>query len=682
MDGESLVVTSGAVFVVSGLNGDILPRNIHGTPQGLYAYDTRFLSKLQISLDGKEIMPVGSSTLNHAYASFYAISRTRGNAKPATISIIRDRFVSHGCHEDISLINHTSNIKKMRLEINFDADFADVFEVRLGTVSKAGKTTIEPRENQHLCLVYHRGDYHRETWIRFSKEPLISEKSAIFEIFLEPKGTWKICVTILPVVDGSPPEVPCIQESLGSPFGSYNPKSHKVADIDMEAKTTAGTLQDIPILETNHIALKQAYDQAVNDLQALLIHQGNGNYILAAGIPWFVAIFGRDSIISAIQTKLLGTDLMVGTVHTLASLQAVNYDPFRDAEPGKMPHEVRKGELSYFEEVPHTRYYGSVDATPLFLRLLWETYQWTGDKNILNRFLPPAEAALEWINRWGDFDNDGFVEYHRKSRKGLKNQGWKDSFDSISFEDGTLAEGSIALAEVQGYVYDAKIKMAEIYRILGNPDKAQALESEAKKLRRQFNEVFWMPDKGYYAIALDGKKRQVNSISSNPGHCLWSGIVDEEKAPLVVSRLMAPDMFSGWGVRTLSSEMARYNPLSYHNGSIWPHDNSIIAAGLHRYGFVKEAHQLIYAMLDASSYFPLHRLPELFSGYPRRERSFPVPYPTANSPQAWASGAIIYFLEILLGVTPAGDRLLLEAPREGSSIRLSGVNYRGNKFIL
>jgi glycogen debranching enzyme len=300
----------------------------------------------------------------------------------------------------------------------------------------------------------------------------------------------------------------------------------------------------------------------------------------------------------------------------------------------------------------------------------------------LTQFLPYAEAALQWIDKWGDMDGDGFVEYQRKSTKGLRNQGWKDSHDSINFENGALADGKIALAEVQGYVYDAKIKMAEIYRLLGNPARAQQMQEEAQRLFKLFNEAFWMPEKDFYAMALDGRKHQVDSISSNPGHCLWSGIIDKEKAPHVAARLMSPDMFSGWGIRTLSTEMARFNPLSYHNGSVWPHDNSIIAAGLHRYGFIKEAHEIIYSLLDANSAFPVHRLPELFAGYARRERSFPVPDPTANSPQAWASGAIIYFLEVLLGVTPVGDRLLLEAPRSETSIILNGINYRGHKYII
>lgn len=681
MDNESVVVTAGTVFAVSSRNGNIYPKSNQGTPQGLFAFDTRFLSKFVLTLNGREDVPIGASPLNHAIAGFYAVSPGTRSSRAGSVSIVRDRYVAHGFHEDISLINYSRRSQKIRLELTFDADFADVFEVRLGNITKAGKVNVEKREGQHICLVYEREQFHRETWINFSITPQVNGKTASFDIILEPKSTWKTCVNILPVADTLPQAMNCLQEVAGSPFSPYKHESSPALHL-LKEDDHSGPLKEIPKLETNRPGLRSIYEQAVLDIKALIINQDNGHYILAAGIPWFVAVFGRDSIISSLQTKLLGPELMVGTLHTLAGLQAVDCDKFRDAEPGKMPHEVRKGELSYFQQVPHTRYYGSADATPLFIILLWEAYQWTGDKNLLTKLLPHAEAALQWIDKWGDQDGDGFVEYQRQSAKGLRNQGWKDSYDSVNFAHGALADGKIALAEVQGYVYDAKTKMAEIYRILGNPDKSRQLSEEARKLYKQFNEAFWMPDKGYYAMALDGRKRQVDNISSNPGHCLWSGIIDKEKAPQVVARLMAPDMFSGWGIRTLSAEMARYNPLAYHNGSVWPHDNSIIAAGLHRYGFVKEAQEIIYSLLEATLAFPFRRLPELFAGYARRQRSFPVPDPSANSPQAWASGAIIYFLETLLGVTPAGDRLLLEAPRQGATISLNGVYYRGQRFVL
>ena len=676
MFADSLVISAGTVFAVSSRSGDIHPR----TPEGFYAYDTRFLSRFLLTVEGQEPVSIGAASFDHSMASFYASSRGTRNLPAGTISIVRDRYVSHGLHEDISLVNHSSDIRQFRLELTFDADFADVFELRLGPVRKVGRITVEPGEGQQLCLGYRRGRFRRQTQIVFSAEPSIRGKTAAFQVTLPPKGLWKTCVTILPVVESSPGPMECVEAALGPPFGTYK-RQEPLPPRVLKRKEAVEPLVDVPRLETDYIGLRQAYQQAIADLRALLIEQEDGHYILAAGLPWYMAVFGRDSIISAIQTKLLGPELMIGTLHTLASFQATVRDDFRDAQPGKIPHEARKGELSLLELVPYSRYYGSVDATPLFLVLLWEAYQWTGDVDLLRRFLPAAEAALRWIDRYGDMDGDGFVEYQRRTRKGPRNQGWKDSKDAISFADGTLAEGSIALVEVQGYVYDAKRKMAEVYRLLGNPSKARKLDQAAQRLWDHFNEAFWMEDKGYYALALDGRKRQVDSIASNAGHCLWTGIISPDKAPRVVERLMAPDMFSGWGIRTLSTEMARYNPLSYHNGSVWPHDNSIIAAGLARYGFTKEASDVAFAILDAAA-FSNHRLPELFADYPRREHSFPVPYPTANVPQAWASGAVVYLLETLLGVIPTGDRLLVEAPRDRLPISLSGVRYRGYRFVL
>ena len=675
---DQVVVTAGSTFAVSGRNGDIHPR----TAEGFYAYDTRFLSALRLTVDGRQSEAIGADHFDHSMASFYTSVRGRRRLPAGAMSIVRDRYVADGLHEDIALNNHSAQPRAVHLEITFDADFADVFEVHLGPVHKAGRVTVVARDGQHFCLAYRRGRFRRETWVSFSAEPLIHGKTAVFDITLAPKGTWKTCMTILPVLETPPQLMKCVEEGLGSPFGAYRREERLPINVLKRDVDQQPLEQGLPRLETDRLGLQQAYEQAIADLRSLQMEYLPGHHILAAGLPWFMALFGRDSIIAAIQTKLLGPDLMAGTLHTLASLQANARDNFREADPGKIPHEVREGELSVLEEVPHSRYYGSVDATPLFLILLWEAYQWTGDEEPLRQLLPAAEAALRWIDRYGDMDGDGFVEYKRRTRQGIKNQGWKDSHDSISFADGRLAEGPIALAEVQGYVYDAKRRMAKVYRVLGNINKARRLERQAEQLREHFNDAFWMPQHSYYAVALDGRKQQVDSIASNAGHCLWSGIVDGDKASSVVERLMAPDMFSGWGIRTLSTQMARYDPLSYHNGSVWPHDNSLIAGGMAGYGFTAEGSEVALALIDAAASFSPHRLPELFAGYPRREHSFPVPYPDANAPQAWASGAVIYVLETLLGVLPTGDRLLQEAPREGLSLSLSGVRYRGSRRVL
>lgn len=666
---ESTRVTYGSTFALSAENGDIEPR----TQQGIYAHDTRFLSRFTLILNGSRLRSTGYATFEDRIASFYCAA--------GPLSVVRDRYITDTFHEDISLANYSQQPVSVRLELVFDADFADIFEVRLGRVRKSGEITSEVRAGPSLALSYRRGGYSRFTLVQFSHGPEVRDKTALFELTIGPGETWKTCVDIAPVVDNGHAPSECVGQIMSSPFGLYQPQKAFLGYFREEIP--AAPLEDIPKLGTNNPDLCQAYFRAVADLRALRLEQENGYYTLAAGLPWFMAIFGRDSILSAIQAKLLGSDLMLGTLHTLARLQAKDVDCFREAEPGKIIHEVRKGELSLFEHVPHSQYYGTIDATPLFIILLWEAYQWTGETKLLDQFLPYAEAAVGWLDDYGDLDGDGFVEYKRRSRRGLRNQGWKDSGDSISFADGRLAKGPIALSEVQGYVYDAKKKMAGIYRVLGKSDMADKLDLQAARLREQFNELFWMPEQDFYAIALDGDKQQVDSISSNPGHCLWSGIIEEGLAPAVAERLLAPDMFGGWGIRTLSMEMKRYNPLSYHNGSVWPHDNSIIANGLMRYGFSDEANRVALALIEATSVFPSHRLPELFAGYTRREYSFPVPYPAANAPQAWASGALIYFLETMLGVRPDGDKLGVDPTVSANPpFYLTGVQYRGAKHSL
>ncbi len=696
MLGESTVITAGTRFVISDKSGDINPR----TDEGFFAYDTRFLSDYKLLIQERPLVAVHSAQLDHSYASFYGVNLGRVNLPKGAISVVRDRHVADGFHEDLQIINHDTVARKLTIHLAFDVDFADLFEVRRGNVRKAGKVTIEERPGYELCFVYNYRSYRRETWIHLSEPVVITDRGAKFQVTLPPKECWSTCITVQPVIDQPPKPMECTRSILGSPFSPDI--NAPVKELSEDVGNSSRALRHVPTLETDDPDLEEAYQAAITDLHALAIESTPGQPILAAGLPWFMAVFGRDSIISAIQTKLLGPDLMMGTLRTLGAVQAKELDAFRNAEPGKIPHEIREGELSILGDMPHSCYYGSVDSTPLYLRLLLETYRWTGSIDLLRELLPQAEAAVQWMDKYGDLDGDGFLEYRSNTRLktrapdlsgqfiedtnhtvGLRNQGWKDSDDSVSFAGGPFARGPIALAEVQGYAYEAKRSMAEIYRLLDRPKDAAKLDGEADKLKKNFEAAFWMPDKGFYAIALDGRKRQVNSISSNPGHCLWSGLIAEDKASKVVERLLAPDMFSGWGVRTLSSDMARYNPLSYHNGSIWPHDNSMIAAGMARYGFKKEAHTVAYAMLDAASQFPNSSLPELFAGYPRRTYSFPVPYPSANAPQAWACGAIIYFLETLLNVEVVDNQLVVH-PRAAGGVRLHLTNavFRGANLYL
>lgn len=670
---ENVVSSAGAVFVVSASDGQIRPETL----EGLYALDTRFLSEFKLTIDGKEPVLLRSGPVGQSFATFYAGSADGGTEQGGDLSIIRDRYVLHGMHEDVVIQNHTVESQSLEVKISLDADFADLFEVRRGTFRKTGESSCDVLEDGELRLSYKRGEFERETLIAFSPRPSTSGPVVSFEPTIEPRGLWKLCISVLPVQDGHPEPMKCADEVLGTPVGAQiNEKSMHLAEF----ATTTGPLRHPPTVETIHDSIRRVYDRSVADLQSLQIKVEDDRYIMAAGIPWFVAVFGRDSIISAIQAKILGPELMISTLEVLASYQAKEIDEFREAQPGKIPHEIREGELSHFQDVPHSRYYGSVDATPLFVMLLAEAHRWIGDLDLIKGLVPAAEAALAWIDEFGDSDGDGFVEYSAAPGKPLRNQCWKDSGDSISFAAGHLAEGPIAVAEVQGYVYAAKLGMAEIYETLGDVVKATRMREEATRLKRQFDDVFWMPEEGFYAIAIDGDKKQVDSIASNPGHCLWSGILSQERAEKVAERLMAPDMFNGWGIRTLSSEMARYHPVSYHNGSVWPHDSSIIATGFARYGLYDHADQVIGGLFEAAASLPENRLPELLAGYPRRAASFPVPYPSANAPQAWAASAVPSAVEILLRLRPDSDQLVSDVPSVSRPLSLTGVRYRGRQW--
>ncbi|MGZ6269168.1 MAG: amylo-alpha-1,6-glucosidase, partial [Candidatus Limnocylindrales bacterium] len=417
-------------------------------------------------------------------------------------------------------------------------------------------------------------------------------------------------------------------------------------------------------VETDNEIFDLTLERSINDLRLLMNEgPGPGERYVAAGVPWFTTLFGRDAVLTALQLLAFRPQLAVETLAVLGARQANEVDDWRDAEPGKILHELRSGEMVRSGELPHTPYYGSVDATPLWLILLGATYDWTGDRTLLERHWTTALRALEWIDRWGDRDGDGFVEYARRSERGLYNQGWKDSGDAIRDRDGRRAELPVALVEVQGYVYDAKIRLARLARALDQADLGLRLERAAAQLRERFEVAFWVPDLEYYAMALDGQKRQVDAIASNPGHCLWSGIVAPERARKVAGRLLSPGLFSGWGVRTYASGQRGYNPIGYHTGSVWPHDTSLIAAGLKRYGLQDEANTLIGRIFEAAQGFPAFRLPELFCGFERDAAGSPVPYPVACSPQAWSAGAPFLFLQTMLGLRAHADRAELELER-------------------
>jgi glycogen debranching enzyme len=434
--------------------------------------------------------------------------------------------------------------------------------------------------------------------------------------------------------------------------------------------------------------LDRTVERAMADLRALVTPwPGSDEEYIAAGVPWFSTLFGRDSVITALETLAFQPRIAVDTLELLARHQATKEDPGRDAEPGKILHELRTGEMARLGEIPHVPYYGSVDATPMWLVLLAETHAWTGDDALVERLWPNVLAALEWIDRHGDRDGDGFVEYQRRSNEGLINQGWKDSSDAVRTRDGRLAQAPIALVEVQGYVWDAKHRIAALATRRGDTALAERLIAEADALRARFEDAFWMEDVGTYAMALDADKQQANAVTSNPGQALWSGIVSQERAARVVASLLSPVMNSGWGVRTLASDQVGFNPIGYHLGSVWPHDNALIAAGLKRYGFVREAGLLAEQLLGASRHFREYRLPELFCGFGREESQLPVPYPVACTPQAWAAGAPFSLVQTMLGLradAPAGTLELVrpELPEWLEKVTVQGMRIGGSTVDL
>ncbi|MGH2413717.1 MAG: amylo-alpha-1,6-glucosidase, partial [Microcystaceae cyanobacterium] len=488
---------------------------------------------------------------------------------------------------------------------------------------------------------YRNGKFHRGIIVapaRASSKPRYANGRLLFDVALDPGETWHTCINFAVLADDE----------------AINPKHTCTVPHETEAgKVRDEFLEGATRLQSSNTEITAYYRQALVDMSALRIKvEDNGNHFWmpAAGIPWFVAVFGRDSIIASLQTMMVYHEFARGTLVKLAQLQARSVDDWRDAQPGKILHEIRRGELAQLHEIPHTPYYGTVDATILWIVVLFTAYCWNADASMLDECRAPLERALVWIDQYGDFDGDGFVEYLTRSQDGLRNQSWKDSGDSIVYPDGSQVEPPLALCEVQGYVYNAWCHAADIYEFWGNSERAQHLRVKAEKLYQRFNERFWMEEEGFYCLGLDSNKQPIRSIASNPGHLLWSGIVPKERAQRMVQRLFQKDLWCGWGIRTLSDQNPAYNPISYQLGSVWPHDNSIIAAGLKRYGYHQEVNRISEGIFAAANYFEAGRMPELFAGIERRSDGFPVPYPDANIPQAWAAGSIFLLIQAILGL--------------------------------
>ena len=666
----TLTILEGSTFCICDENGDL-----EGPTAGLFAWDTRFLSLLRLTVNGTKPLRLSADKVEYFSASFYLRNPPVGLA-PDSVSIARERFVGEGMQDWIRLQNQSMEPVSFELALELGSDFADIFAVKdwdfsFGDPQHARPLPelVRPRfdEDGNQFVLADVGDVPARTQLILSKAGAVDGSKVSYRIELDPRERWELRVDVIPSLD-SEEVVPRQSERR---FGD---------ELARVRDSLAAWHLRVPALRADWDTLHHAFGQSVSDLAALRMRGSSGygvGNLPAAGMPWFMTVFGRDTIITCLQTLLFGTELARSALLVLAELQAREDDPTIDAEPGKIVHEVRHGKAA---KGWHGKYYGAVDATPLYLVLLSEVWRWTGDARLIRGLKQNALAALRWIDEFGDRDGDGFVEYERRSKLGLVNQSWKDSEDSQRFSDGTLAAAPIAPCEVQGYVYDAKVRAAELARqVWRDRALAQRLEQQAEAMKEAFNERFWIEERGgYYALALDGEKRQVDSLCSNIGHLLWSGIVPSERVECVVDALMGEELWSGWGVRTMSSGDAGYNPLSYHNGTVWPHDNSLVAWGLARYGHWTEMLKIAQRMLDASAHFE-HQLPEVFAGLPRAETPFPIAYPTAARPQAWAAGTPVLLLRLLLGLQPDHRRHILEAtapevlPSWVGDLRLTGI---------
>jgi glycogen debranching enzyme len=641
VDDRTCVLKQGDTFGVFDRYGDVQP--VGRGDQGLYHDGTRFLSRLNMSLCGERPLLLGSTLnenntlLNSDMTNSDLREGGQVTVPRGAIHVFRSRFIWHGvAYDRIRLSNFSLESLKAILEFQVEADFADIFEVRGSRRAGKGKKLAGWTQGSEIVLAYEGLDgVIRRARIHCQPEPMRLTPSHIqFAVNLAPKSEAIFLLTVGCEIDGSP---------------APQPLSFDTALAKADAAMDAMHKQECEV-ETSNAQFNRWMNRSLTDLRAMVTQTPHGPYPYA-GIPWFSTPFGRDGIITALQLLWVNPEIARGVLQYLAETQARELDAERDAEPGKILHEARGGEMAGLGEIPFGRYYGSVDSTPLFIILAADYFQRTADKAFLQQLWPHIRAALKWIDEYGDLDGDGFVEYNRRSTKGLIQQGWKDSHDSVFHADGTLAEGPIALCEVQGYVYLARRKAAVLARCLGDEALDEQLRRQADQLKQQFEQAFWCEELNTYALALDGQKHPCRVRTSNPGHCLFAGIVDPERARRTVETLLSEGSFSGWGIRTVDASEVRYNPMSYHNGSVWPHDNAIIAAGFWRYGFRQETLQLLNALFDISSGVDLIRLPELICGFRRRSEEGPTLYPTACSPQAWASGAVLMLLPAFLGLS-------------------------------
>jgi glycogen debranching enzyme len=654
---QQISILKGSAFVVSDRLGDVT--NTPGNPNGLFYRDMRHLSRWQLRLNGRQLDVLSAETLEYDEAVFFLVEPTGTIYRNPAVSLIRRRQVADGMREHLELHNHGRDQVEVEVSLLFDADFADVFEVK-DELAKTGEL-YRQREHHGVTLGYLREDFRRETYIH-ARDAFFTDESLTFRVALEPRESWSATVVVTVGTERDEP----------MPQRMHRPEM----PVSLEQWLAAA-----PKMDTDWYELRQVYRRSLIDLAAMRFYPESvpDASLPAAGLPWFMALFGRDSLLTSYQAIPFVPELARTTLLALGAQQATEWDDFRDAEPGKILHELRHGELAHFRERPQSPYYGSADSTPLFLVVLDEYERWTGDTDTVKRLEGAARAALTWIEEYGDLDRDGYVEYQtRNPETGMDNQCWKDSWNSIVHPDGRIATPPRATCEIQGYAYDARVRTARLAReVWDDPALAERLERDAARLKTQFERDFWLTEQGFYALALDGDKRPVPTLTSNIGHLLWSGIVPDDRVEAVVGHLCDEDMFSGWGVRTLAAGQPAYNPIEYHNGTVWPHDTALIAAGFARYGRRQDANRLVVALMDAANHFA-YRLPEAFAGYARAATRVPVAYPSACSPQAWATGAPLLLVRLMLGLDPAPGGLTVRPhlPAEVSRLIVRGLPGR------
>ena len=642
-DSRPRVLKYGDTCGVFDWHGDILSAGY--LAHGLYHKETRHLSKLVLRFENRPLELLSSTVKNKN--AFFAVDLTNLDFSAegklelprGSLHFFRSKFIWEGtCYERLRIMNFASTEVGLSLSYEYDADFVDIFEVRGSKREKRGEQQEPAVTPASVQFAYCGLDkVIRETRLNFYPQPLrISGKSALFEMDIQPRAEAVIYL-----------DVSCDHRRECLPPRSYKQALSKTKNLHEKIDDR------LCRISSSNDRFSEWLSRSESDLEMMTVGNPEGAYPYA-GVPWFNTVFGRDGLITALEVLWAEPALARGVLQFLAATQADSLIPEQDAEPGKILHELRKGEMAALKEIPFGRYYGSVDSTPLFVMLAAAYYQRTGDLEFVRSIWSNVKRALDWMDRYGDVDADGFLEYARRSGKGLVQQGWKDSHDSVFYEDGKLAEGPIALCEVQGYAYAAKKGAAELARKQGFVELADHLLQQATALQHRFEEAFWVEELGTYAFALDGKKRQCRVTVSNPGHCLFTGIACPERAGRVAQELMDENLFSGWGIRTVGTREARYNPMSYHNGSVWPHDNALIAYGLAQYGYTVHALRLLESMFEASRHFEFRRLPELFCGFRRRIGDGPTLYPVACSPQSWAAAAVFMMLQASLGMTVCG----------------------------